>query len=76
MYSKRFKVLYRPFINISGRMQKYTLKPGIVLSDKEKTIFGVLRDAAGRAGKPVVLRVAGGWVRDKVEMGFTQASWT
>ena len=46
----------------------------IELSPKEVAIFKTLVEAAGRAGKPVVLRVAGGWVRDKVAL-IKIASW-
>ena len=36
----------------------------VVLTEKEKQIFDILLDAASTRG--TILRVAGGWVRDKV----------
>lgn len=38
----------------------------VKLTPLEEKLFGVFRQAAVKSGKPVVLRVAGGWVRDKV----------
>ncbi|KAA6402619.1 MAG: putative nucleotidyltransferase activity protein [Streblomastix strix] len=36
------------------------------LTDSEKIIFSVLRDAIKEKGLPIQLRIAGGWVRDKL----------
>ena len=38
----------------------------IVLTAEEERIFRVLRETAREGGGKTVLRVAGGWVRDKV----------
>lgn len=39
----------------------------IKLNDKETEIFQLLRDCVKETKLPVTLRVAGGWVRDKVK---------
>ena len=36
------------------------------LTEKEAAVFGVLRDTAAAAGKGTVVRIVGGWVRDKL----------
>lgn len=38
----------------------------IVLSDRERELFALLRDVVQTSGCGTVLRVAGGWVRDKL----------
>lgn len=38
----------------------------IKLNETEKEIFRLLRDCVSETNLPVTLRVAGGWVRDKV----------
>ncbi len=38
----------------------------VKLSETEKEIFKLLRDCVRDTNLPVTLRVAGGWVRDKV----------
>ncbi len=40
--------------------------PPLVLTPHEEQLFELLRGAAAAAGKGTVLRVAGGWVRDKL----------
>lgn len=40
--------------------------PAIQLNDLEERLFSLLLDAAGRINKHTTLRVAGGWVRDKL----------
>lgn len=40
--------------------------PGVELTKREKEIFKELKNFAARREPPVVLRVAGGWVRDKL----------
>jgi hypothetical protein len=40
--------------------------PAIQLNDLEERLFSLLLDAAGRINKDTTLRVAGGWVRDKL----------
>lgn len=39
----------------------------ISLNSNESKIFQLLRDCVKETGLPVTLRVAGGWVRDKVK---------
>lgn len=40
----------------------------VKLNQNESKIFQLLRDCVKEAQLPVTLRVAGGWVRDKVHM--------
>lgn len=40
--------------------------PSVQLSELESKLFTILKAAAERLGKGTVLRVAGGWVRDKL----------
>lgn len=40
--------------------------PAIQLNHLEERLFSLLLDAAGRINKDTTLRVAGGWVRDKL----------
>ena len=54
------------FNSLSRRLSRMLSEQKIDISAKEAIIFKTLLEAAGRAGKPVVLRVAGGWIRDKV----------
>lgn len=42
------------------------LPPSIILTDSEAYLFSFLSKVAESASERVVLRVAGGWVRDKV----------
>lgn len=45
----------------------------IVLNERErelKRVLLVVSEECGRRGRPVVLRFAGGWVRDKVFFGY------
>lgn len=46
----------------------------IHLTPHEEQLFGLLRGAAAAAGKGTVLRVAGGWVRDKL-LGRCVSVW-
>lgn len=39
----------------------------VKLNDTERKIFQLLRDCVKETDLPVTLRVAGGWVRDKVD---------
>jgi len=43
----------------------------ITLKPEEDKIFKIIKEAATLSGKPVVMRVAGGWVRDKVGSNYT-----
>ena len=36
------------------------------LTEKEESVFGILRDASSTAGKGTAVRIVGGWVRDKL----------
>ena len=40
--------------------------PSITLTTEEQDFFELCLEAADRAGKGTVIRVAGGWVRDKL----------
>ena len=42
--------------------------PTIVLTESERELFDILLKANARVATPNVLRVAGGWVRDKVRV--------
>lgn len=57
-------------INIKSmyNYEHYTpvLKHQIELTDKEKEIFGIIKEILMKNNKKTVCRVAGGWVRDKV----------
>lgn len=45
---------------------QHQLMDKVKLNSQEIKIFDIIKKAAGKADKPVVMRVAGGWVRDKV----------
>lgn len=62
--------LFRTF-NIFGKMEKLNIVDNITLLPQEEKIFTILKDAAALSEKPVVMRVAGGWVRDKVYSHYT-----
>ena len=64
--------LFRSF-NIFSNMEKLTLVESIALLPEEEKIFMILKEAAAAADKPVVMRVAGGWVRDKVKLPYTSS---
>lgn len=49
-----------------------TIKDNIHPTENEAEIFRLLRDCVSRQSLPVTLRVAGGWVRDKVFGGETK----
>lgn len=59
--------LFRTF-NIFPKMEKLTIVEPITLLPEEEKIFTILKEAAATSEKPVVMRVAGGWVRDKVDL--------
>ena len=40
--------------------------PTITLSEQEVKIFGTLKDVLAKNNRQTVMRVAGGWVRDKL----------
>ena len=52
-------------------MEKLTIVESITLLPEEEKIFTILKEAAATSEKPVVMRVAGGWVRDKVRLHNT-----
>lgn len=54
-------------------MEKLTLVDSITLLPEEEKIFTIMKEAAAAADKPVVMRVAGGWVRDKVKSAYTSS---
>ena len=58
--------------NIFGKMEKVKLVEQIQLTPEEEKIFEILKQAQASQEKKVVMRVAGGWVRDKVSKGLTQ----
>jgi hypothetical protein len=45
---------------------EYTYKGNIVLDEKEQQIFDILREVVEKNNLNTTMRVAGGWVRDKV----------
>jgi hypothetical protein len=47
-------------------MNNISINTNIKLNETEKEIFKLLRDCVSDTNLPVTLRVAGGWVRDKV----------
>ena len=53
-------------IQFEDMKKHWTFQPEITLTEKEKSIFKFLLDAVHDNGKNTVLRVAGGWVRDKM----------
>lgn len=75
----RYRRLFRTF-NIFGKMEREMMVDHIKLLPQEQKIFDILREAAQTAEKPVVMRVAGGWVRDKVKSPYTscleRSLWT
>jgi hypothetical protein len=54
-------------------MESYSVADRVKLSPEEFKLFDILKKAAQHAPKPVVMRVAGGWVRDKVEIASSDA---
>lgn len=60
--------------NIFGKMEKVKLVDQIQLTPEEEKIFEILKQAQASQQKQVVMRVAGGWVRDKVSFGITQVA--
>lgn len=65
----RLNNLRRPFANrIFNKMEKTNFKVStqIKLLPIEEKLFEIFRTAASRSKKDPVLRVAGGWVRDKI----------
>lgn len=68
----RYFHLLRKF-NIFGKMEKVRINHEIKLTPEEEKIFEILRHAQSSHDKEVVLRVAGGWVRDKVEISYTRS---
>lgn len=61
-------------------MEKTALKEQISLTAEEVKIFELLKEAQTNLEQKVVMRVAGGWVRDKVGVHYTSCSarspWT
>ena len=57
-------------------MEKFQMKGNIVLTAEEERIFDLLKRAATKCNTGVVMRVAGGWVRDKVNlMTHRKVAW-
>ena len=52
--------------NIFVKMEKLSLVESIQLKPEEEKVFKIIKEAATLVDRPVVMRVAGGWVRDKV----------
>lgn len=52
-------------------MEREMMVDHIKLLPQEEKIFNILIEASQLAEKPVVMRVAGGWVRDKVAHHYT-----
>ena len=67
------RVLRRRF-NFFGEMEPLGYSGEVKLTALEEKLFAVFRLAAKKSGKPVVLRVAGGWVRDKVACVLSRSS--
>lgn len=64
--------LLRRTFNFFGKMEPIGFTGQVKLTPLEEKLFGVFRQAAAKSGKPVVLRVAGGWVRDKVSWFYRE----
>lgn len=47
-------------------MSQFIESPSVILTVNEEKIFQLLRDTVTFENRATVLRVAGGWVRDKV----------
>jgi hypothetical protein len=58
--------LMRRTFNFFAKMEPIGFTGQVKLTPLEERLFEVFRKAAAKSGKPLVLRVAGGWVRDKV----------
>ena len=55
------------YSTIVQRMEKeYKFKGNVIPTDKETKIFTILKDVLKQNEMDTVIRVAGGWVRDKV----------
>lgn len=57
----------RRTFNFYEKMEAVQYTGKVALKPVEEKLFDIFRKAAVASGKPVVLRVAGGWVRDKVD---------
>lgn len=60
------RLLNEATLVMAGSNPTATELPIITLTEVESHLFGLLKEAAAQVGQGTVLRVAGGWVRDKL----------
>ncbi len=65
---EKYAKLYGPIASRDHIKTDYPEKIKLELNDDEEWVFNEIRKAIKTFSKPVVVRAAGGWVRDKVEL--------
>ena len=63
---RNFLISFKPQMDVDKLYKVYPVKDKPLLTDNENSLFDLLRLCVKEEGLKTTLRVAGGWVRDKV----------
>jgi len=67
---KNILVTFKPYMDFSKSFNVFPVKEKPLLTENEKSLFDLLKSYVQEEGLKSTLRVAGGWVRDKVKKPF------